>query len=54
MVEWKWKIMGNVRDVSSQYLCLIILSEKCKIHRLDKCLIKHFTAFLWKLGDVLE
>lgn len=42
--------MGNVTDVSSQYLCLIMLSEKCKIHRLDKCLIKPFGASLWELG----
>lgn len=54
MVEWKWKIMWNVRDVSFQYLCLIILSAKCKIHRLDKCLIKYFTAHSGCLGVCLN
>lgn len=54
MVERKWKIMWNVRDVSFQYLALIILSAKYKIHRPDKCLIKYFTVLSGNLVVVLK
>lgn len=53
-VEAKWKIMWNVRDVSFQYLGLIILSAKYKVHRPDKCLIKYFTVLSGNLVVVLK
>lgn len=54
MVETKREIMWNVRDVSFQYLGLIILSAKYKIHRPDKCLIKYFTVLSGNLVVVLK